>query len=629
MFCFSIISYIVINLIISSLCFVFQVIDTVEGFSHIDFNYALFPPIRIKTKPQLFILKRLPGEHTSLPPVGSTELPIDTIADVSEEEMEVEVEESSTETYLEDSEEKLEKLEKDEEIFKEEEVKPVDEDREASSETNNIDDDLETIAEEDKNNLNSYSEPSEPMETDFHQDKSEEEHLTEQEQQVDENDKELTSNISESSDIIEEIDQEPSISQDSGDSEVEQEDPVMKENTSEIVTAAKQTELNETVEGGRAVYGDHDVKSHKKKQKLSYKKDKVDNVSPENETPGVKVKKVKESIKNIIKKYNKEGLDYDLKKKKSKTKMKIPLEEDLKEEIESLLGDDVIGSEKAATLLDSVREVLIETVEVEDTVEEIHPDENKEPTDETDPDEEDIIEEPVQADLNELDENISFLSLFGEEEESYYERPTHQINLNVKDQEAKSNLEKMRHNLRKKKMLRSEESEVKPKQTKVSQESEDFVIEAEGEEEELLRQVVDEVSVSRLKDSRTLKKTKETEGAKKKIEKEIKEMSEEVEIVEDTEDSLIEKVRREPVKHSIEVKIPSKGIKVKITDGNVIEILEIDSEESDKDVKVKITEESSKKSSKKFDDIESDAEQPIKQNELSGQNKKKSKQKQR
>lgn len=43
------------------------------------------------------------------------------------------------------------------------------------------------------------------------------------------------------------------------------------------------------------------------------------------------------------------------------------------------------------------------------------------------------------------------------------------------------------------------------------------------------------------------------------------------------------------VKRSIEVKIPSKGIKVKITDGNVIEILETNSVESTDNVKVKIS----------------------------------------
>ena len=35
-----------------------DILDSVEGFSHIAFNYNTFPPIKIKTKPMIFILKR-------------------------------------------------------------------------------------------------------------------------------------------------------------------------------------------------------------------------------------------------------------------------------------------------------------------------------------------------------------------------------------------------------------------------------------------------------------------------------------------------------------------------------------------------------------------------------------------
>lgn len=35
-----------------------DVLDTVEGFWHISFNYNNFPPIQIKTRPHIFILKR-------------------------------------------------------------------------------------------------------------------------------------------------------------------------------------------------------------------------------------------------------------------------------------------------------------------------------------------------------------------------------------------------------------------------------------------------------------------------------------------------------------------------------------------------------------------------------------------
>jgi alpha-1,6-mannosyltransferase len=47
-----------------------DILDSVEGFSHISFNYNTFPPIRIKTKPMIFILKRK-GIHDGK--IGQTE----------------------------------------------------------------------------------------------------------------------------------------------------------------------------------------------------------------------------------------------------------------------------------------------------------------------------------------------------------------------------------------------------------------------------------------------------------------------------------------------------------------------------------------------------------------------------
>lgn len=47
-----------------------DILDSVEGFSHISFNYNTFPPIRIKTKPMIFILKRK-GIHDGK--IGHTE----------------------------------------------------------------------------------------------------------------------------------------------------------------------------------------------------------------------------------------------------------------------------------------------------------------------------------------------------------------------------------------------------------------------------------------------------------------------------------------------------------------------------------------------------------------------------
>lgn len=35
-----------------------DVVSTVPGFSHISFNYNTFPPFKIKTKTQIFLLKK-------------------------------------------------------------------------------------------------------------------------------------------------------------------------------------------------------------------------------------------------------------------------------------------------------------------------------------------------------------------------------------------------------------------------------------------------------------------------------------------------------------------------------------------------------------------------------------------
>jgi alpha-1,6-mannosyltransferase len=40
----------------------FEILDSVEGFWHISFNYNNFPPIQIKTRPHVFILKRKPAK---------------------------------------------------------------------------------------------------------------------------------------------------------------------------------------------------------------------------------------------------------------------------------------------------------------------------------------------------------------------------------------------------------------------------------------------------------------------------------------------------------------------------------------------------------------------------------------
>lgn len=37
-----------------------DILDSVDGFSHIALNYNILPPIRIKTRPIIFIMKRKP-----------------------------------------------------------------------------------------------------------------------------------------------------------------------------------------------------------------------------------------------------------------------------------------------------------------------------------------------------------------------------------------------------------------------------------------------------------------------------------------------------------------------------------------------------------------------------------------
>lgn len=54
-----------------------EVLDVVEGFWHISFNYNKFPPIQIKTRPHIFILKR----KENYPPV----MPATSHEDVTKE----------------------------------------------------------------------------------------------------------------------------------------------------------------------------------------------------------------------------------------------------------------------------------------------------------------------------------------------------------------------------------------------------------------------------------------------------------------------------------------------------------------------------------------------------------------
>lgn len=50
-----------------------EILDIVEGFSHLHFNYQMFPPIRIRTKPQIFILRKNLSDK-KVPPHGTMKI---------------------------------------------------------------------------------------------------------------------------------------------------------------------------------------------------------------------------------------------------------------------------------------------------------------------------------------------------------------------------------------------------------------------------------------------------------------------------------------------------------------------------------------------------------------------------
>lgn len=67
-----------------------DILESVEGFSHVVFNYNTFPPIRIKTKPLIFILKRKPS-YKQVTTVSEIELPQDGYRDSEEDLVDEEV----------------------------------------------------------------------------------------------------------------------------------------------------------------------------------------------------------------------------------------------------------------------------------------------------------------------------------------------------------------------------------------------------------------------------------------------------------------------------------------------------------------------------------------------------------
>lgn len=272
--------------------------------------------------------------------------------------------------------------------------------------------------------------------------------------------------------------------------------------------------------------GDSAPKFAQTKQKEVFPKKNKPIKMDENEETSLKLKKVKESIKNIIKNYKKEdvhNLVESSKKpsKKSQQKLKSLFDEEHEKEEPKQNEDDVLDTNIESETLSEKHEEGIP-----------------------------FIHSPLQ-DENNLQEK-----------------------LNVIDSGKKKLLQKV------KKRKKAKEST-----NKFERKEKIFY------EDELINEE-DNRFTENIKQQET-SKTTGTNDDNMSLESVIDESEMETteSLLKAVDETVVKEVinERESVKRSIEVKIPSKGIKVKITDGNIIEILETDSGESIDDVKVKIT----------------------------------------
>lgn len=247
----------------------------------------------------------------------------------------------------------------------------------------------------------------------------------------------------------------------------------------------------------------------------------------ENEETSSKLKKVKETIKNIIKNYKKEDMHNPVESSKK------PLKK---------------SQQKHKSLLDKEHEK----------------------------------EEPKQNEDDILDTNIESKTLAekNEEEMPIINFPLKEENdLQEKQNFIDSGKNKLLQKVKKRKKAKEPTDRFERKE-KISY------------EEEIINQDDNRFIEENIKQQET-SKTSETGDDNMSLESEIddSEMETTESLFKAVDETVIKELKeKETVKRSIEVKIPSKGIKVKITDGNIIEILETDSGESnDEDVKVKIT----------------------------------------
>lgn len=67
-----------------------SVMSTVQGFSHVSFNYNTFPPLKIKTKTQIFILKKN-NIHSKLGVKQSIKKIVDEFKNIPEPEKKIDL----------------------------------------------------------------------------------------------------------------------------------------------------------------------------------------------------------------------------------------------------------------------------------------------------------------------------------------------------------------------------------------------------------------------------------------------------------------------------------------------------------------------------------------------------------
>lgn len=247
----------------------------------------------------------------------------------------------------------------------------------------------------------------------------------------------------------------------------------------------------------------------------------------ENEETSSKLKKVKETIKNIIKNYKKEDMHNPVESSKKPSKK---------------------SQQKHKSLLDKEHE-----------------------KDKPKQNEDDILDTNIESETlaEKNEEGMPIINFPLEEENDLQEKQ------NFIDSGKKKLLQKV-----KKRKKAKEPTDKFERKEKISY------------EEEIINQNDNRFIEENIKQQET-SKTSETGDDNMSLESEIddSEMETTESLFKAVDETVIKELKeKETVKRSIEVKIPSKGIKVKITDGNIIEILETDSGESnDEDVKVKIT----------------------------------------